>query len=205
MDALNQNVISNIYTTREGYKSTAPWFKKLKDKGLYPLNITMDGEQSVMRAIREIWPETSIQRCLYHIQREGMRWLRSHPKTQAGCDLRNLLKTLCQISSEPQRRAFIQAYTQWLDRYRNYVLSLPKEDVAFKDLKKTMVLLNNALPDMFHFLNDGNIHKTTNALEGFYSRLKSDYRAHRGMSEAHKIQYLRWYCHFNNKAKTNIS
>lgn len=204
MDAADQKIISNIYTKREGYKNTAPWFTLLKRKGLYPLYITMDGEQSVMRAIRQIWPETAIQRCLYHIQREGMRWLRSKPKTQAGRDLRSLLKTLCQINSESQRSAFVQTYSQWLDRYRSFVMSLPKDKVAYKDLNKTMVLLNNALVDMFHFIEDENIHKTTNALEGFYSRLKSDYRAHRGLSESHKISYLRWYCHFNNKIKTNI-
>ena len=81
------------------FKSTHDWFKGLREAGLYPLYITMDGERTVMRVIREIWPEAKIQRCLYHIQREGLRWLRTYPKTQAGRDLRGILKTLCQIDS----------------------------------------------------------------------------------------------------------
>ena len=199
MDAVDQRIISYIYTKKEGYKNTLPWFSELKEKGLYPLYITMDGERSVIRAISDVWPETTIQRCLYHIQREGMRWLRAYPKTQAGKNLRCLLKTLCRINSKEECDEFIIAYLRWLEVYRNYVMSLPKNEVAFKDLKKTMTLINNALPDMFYYLSDNKVPKTTNTLESFYSRLKADYRAHRGLSELHKIRYLSWYCFYHNK------
>jgi hypothetical protein len=80
MDTKEQTIISNIYTKKEGFKSVYPWFKNLKKQGLMPHYIVMDGERSVMRAIDMIWPKTTIQRCLYHIQREGMRWLRTYPR-----------------------------------------------------------------------------------------------------------------------------
>jgi len=198
MDAISQKTISHIYTKKEGYRCVYPWFSSLKELGLNPLYITMDGERSVIRAINKLWPQTHIQRCLYHIQREGMRWLRTYPKTQAGKDLRCLLKTLCQINSVEGRDEFIASYVQWLDKYKNFVLSLPREQVAFKDLKKTKALIYNALPDMFYYLDDPKIPKTTNTLESFYSRLKADYRKHRGLTEQHKISYLSWYCYFKN-------
>lgn len=204
MDAIDQKIISHIYTKKEGYKNIYPLFSKLRDEGLNPLYITMDGEQSVIRAINEVWPQASIQRCLYHIQREGMRWLRTYPKTQAGRDLRWLLSTLCRISTNEQRDEFKTCYMKWLDLYRSFVLSLPRGEVAFKDLRKTMTLIYNALPNMFHYLSDVNVHKTTNTIESFYSRLKADYRKHRGLTEEHKISYLSWYCFFYNKQKTNI-
>jgi transposase-like protein len=199
MNANNQELISNIYTIKEGYKNVYVWFSDLNEKGLSPLYITMDGEKSVIRAIKEVWPQASIQRCLYHIQREGMRWLRTYPKTQAGKDLRRLLKTLCRINSFEKQDEFIDSYLEWLNQYRDFVLSLPKTEVAFKDLRKTMILIFNALPDMFHYLTDANIHKTTNTIESFYSRLKADYRKHRGLTEEHKISYLKWYCYFKNQ------
>lgn len=198
MDAISQKTISQIYTKKESYKCVYPWFSKLKELGLNPFNITMDGERSVIRAINELWPQAHIQRCLYHIQREGMRWLRTYPKTQAGKDLRCLLKNLCQIDSVEGRDEFIGTHVAWLEKYKKYVLSLPRTQVAFKDLKKTMVLIHNALPHMFRYLDDPNIPKTTNTLEGFYSRLKADYRKHRGLTEKHKISYLKWYCYFKN-------
>ena len=198
MDVKEQTIISNIYTKKEGFKSVYPWFKKLKKQGLIPHYIVMDGERSVMRAIAMVWPKTSIQRCLYHIQREGMRWLRTYPKTVAGRELRYLLRTLCSIKSINERNQFIENYKSWINKYKNFVKSLPITNVAFKDLKRTIVLINNALPDMFYYLKEPNIPATTNTMESFYSRLKADYRRHRGLTQKHKIHYLKWYCFFKN-------
>ena len=203
MNAVDQRIISHIYKKKEGYKYVHPWFLKLKEQGLNPTSITMDGERTVIRAIHNVWPQAKIQRCLYHIQREGMRWLRTYPKTQAGIDLRRLLKTLCQINSLKERDAFITSYANWLDEYRDYVMSLPRTKVAYKDLRRTMTLIFNALPDMFYYLYENKIPKTTNMLESFYSRLKADYRSHRGLTEEHKINYLNWYCYYKNRGKTN--
>lgn len=202
MDAKTQHIISIIYTQKEGFKNTYPWFSKLKYQGLNPLYIAMDGEQSVMKAIRFIWPNAKIQRCLWHIQREGMRWLRTYPKTQAGKDLRCLLNTLCAIKTIKERDIFTNSFKQWLIKYTNFVKSLPKTNIAFKDLKRTMVLITNALPDMFHYLKELAMPSTTNTLESFYSRLKADYRKHRGLTQKHKIHYLKWYCYLKNN---NIS
>lgn len=194
MDAKTREIISTIYTKKEGFKNVSPWFKKLKEQGLNPLYVAMDGEQSVIRAIKAVWPQTKIQRCLYHIQREGMRWLRTYPKTDAGKDLRRLLGTLCAIKTVKERDAFITAYKNWTMKYKEFVRSLVTTNIAFKDLRRTTVLINNALPDMFYYLKDPNIPSTTNALEGYYSRLKADYRRHRGLTQKNKIRYLKWYC-----------
>ena len=144
-----------------------------------------------------VWPKAHIQRCLFHIQREGMRWLRTHPKTQAGKELRHLLSTLCHVKSFKERKAFIRAFEQWLERHNEFVQSLPKTEVAFKDLRRTIVLIKNALPDMFRYFGHS-LPATTNALESFYSRLKADYRRHRGLSQNNKIGYLKWYCYYKN-------
>ncbi len=198
MGTTSQTIIANIYTDREGFKNTYPWFNDLKYKGLNPDAVAMDGEISVMRSIRMTWPKIKLQRCLYHIQREGMRWLRSQPTTQAGRELRILLSTLCQVKNIKERNAFIKSYRQWFKKYYRFIQSLPKTNIAFKDLKRTIVLLNNALPDMFRYLMNPFLPATTNALESFYSRLKADYRRHRGLSQNNKISYLKWYCHCKN-------
>jgi transposase-like protein len=198
MNAKDQKIIAHTYTVKEGLRHIHPWLLELKQQGLNPQYISMDGERSIIRAIKLVWPNAKIQRCLWHIQREGMRWLRTYPKTQAARDLRYLLMTLCRIKSEKERNIFIKDYKQWLLKYKEFVMSLSSTTIAFKDLKRTMALITNALPNMFHYLKDCNVYSTTNALEGFYSRLKADYRKHRGLTEQHKIQYLSWYCYFKN-------
>lgn len=198
MNATNQNIIAHTYVQKENFKDSYNWFINLKHQGLNPVFLTTDGERSITRAIKLVWPGVKLQRCLYHLQHEGMRWLRTYPKTEAGKELRAILSTLSRIKTLQERDAFVQIYTDWIRKYGEFVLSLPRTAIAFKDLQRTMVLLNNALPDMFHYLTNSNVPPTTNALEGFHSRLKSDYQRHRGLTKEHRVQYIRWYCYYQN-------
>ncbi len=199
MNTINQKIIAHLYVKKESFKETYPWFLSLKQKGLDPKFITTDGEQSVMRAMRLVWPQAKLQRCLYHLQHEGMRWLRSYPKTEAGKALRTLLSQLSRIKTIQERNRFIISYGEWLSQYRDYALALPRTPGAYKDLRRTIALIKHALPDMFYYLEDNQVHATTNALESFHSRLKADYQRHRGLSPAHKIAYIHWYCYLKNE------
>jgi hypothetical protein len=199
IDVMSKKIIDTVYVKKENYKNTYPWLKELSRKGLYPKYIALDGERSVIQAVKDVWPEITIQRCLYHIQREGLRWLRTYPKTQAGKDLRVILGSLCAIRTEEEKNEFIILFKQWDLKYRDRIRKLPTSDIGSKDLKKTIRLVQNALPNMFKYLKDKNIPSTTNLLEGFYSQLKSDYLRHRGLTEEKKRQYLKWYCYLKRE------
>lgn len=199
MEAVSQRIVAHRYVKKESFKDTYPWFLSLQQQGLTPRVITTDGERSVLRALHLVWPQARYQRCLYHIQHEGMRWLRSSPNTEAGKQLRELLAQLSRIKTGAERDHFINGYVTWLKKYGDDIKALPNTSVAYKDLKRTIVLLNNALPDMFYYLEDEQIPATTNALEGFHSRLKADYQRHRGLSREHRLSYIHWYCYFKNK------
>ncbi len=201
MNCINQQIVAHLYVQRESFAEVYPWISGLYKCGLDPAFITTDGERSVIRAMQQVWPQAKLQRCLYHIQHEGMRWLRAHPKTEAGKCLRDILSRLSRIKTPEESEAFVNEYNVWLDNYKDFVHSLPRGVIAYKDLKRTMVLINNALPDMFHYLKHKHVHSTTNALEGFHSRLKADYRRHRGLSKTNRISYLNWYCYFKNERK----
>ncbi|MCK4234774.1 hypothetical protein KAX75_10115 [candidate division WOR-3 bacterium] len=107
----------------------------------------------------------------------------------------------CSVKSVKEQNVFINSYKTWISKHRKFIKSLPVSNVAFKDIKRTIVLINNALPDMFYYLKDPNIPATTNTIESFYSRVKADYRRHRGLTQIHKIHYLKWYCYFKNGCK----
>ena len=203
MNGEDQSMIAQTYVNRENFRDVYPWFLQLKQKGLNPAYVTMDGEQSIIRALRLSWPGIKLQRCLYHIEHEGLRWLRTYPKTEAGKSLRRILRTLSSIKTIKERNRFISDYHNWLTQYKNFVMSLPRSTVALKDLQRTIVLINNALPDMFRYLRDPRIHATTNALEGFHSRLKTDYQRHRGLTRKNRIRYIQWYCYFKNYKNSN--
>jgi hypothetical protein len=48
---------------------------------------------------------------------------------------------------------------------------------------------------MFHYLDDPHIARSTNGLEGYFSRLKIRYRQHRGLRTRKLGQYFAWYIH----------
>ncbi len=198
MNATNQKIIAHTYVRKESFRDSYNWFMNLKRQGLDPVFVTTDGERSIIRAMKLVWPNVKLQRCLYHLQREGMRWLRTYPKTEAGRELRNIISKLSRIKTVQERDTWVSIYDNWIKKYGSFVLSLPHTTIAYKDLQRTVVLLNNALSDMFHYLVNSNVHATTNALEGFHSRLKADYRRHRGLTKEHRIQYIRWYCYYQN-------
>ena len=203
MNAIDQTILMPLYAPKEGGNIILSWLEAFKARGLEPLYMTMDGEQSTLKTIRQLWPQIKVQRCLFHIQHEGMRWLRTYPKTQAGKDLRKLLLTLCSIKSVKERNDFICTYKRWLKKYKKFVGALPMNIKANFDLKRTLSLIHRALPDMFHYLMDPNIPSTTNAIEGFHSRLKPAYHQHRGLSQTNKIKFLKWYCYFENQQIIN--
>jgi len=198
MDNATSKIIAHKYHYRENYESAYQMFKELMDSGLQPVAITIDGNTSVMRAIKTAWPAIKIQRCRTHIQRQGLSWLRRHPKLEASKDLREILLTLPDVKDTRGKEIFIKDFCCWEDRYGSFVLSLPTKDKVYGDLQRTRSLILHALPDMFHYLDDPGIAATTNKLEGYFSRLKEIYRKHRGLSKKHRQNYFAWYINFKN-------
>ena len=62
-----------------------------------------------------------------------------------------------------------------------------------KNLRKVVRHIENALPDMFYYLDDKNIPKTTNGLEGRFNFLKHHLNSHRGLSKSKRKNYFDWY------------
>lgn len=203
IDHQTKNILFSAYIDKESYESIYPLLLGLREKGLNPHTVTMDGHRFVIRAIQEVWPTVRIQRCLYHIQRQGLAWIRRYPKTEAGKALRTILKSVTEIATDKDREKFISIYRAWHEDWGPFIRSLPWTSVANKDLKRVMGLINNAIPDMFHYLRDRKIPPTTNLLENFYSQLKHHYRNHRGLTEEHKVSYLKWFCYYKYHEKNN--
>ncbi len=201
MDYLTQSVLDYKYISKENYLDTYKMLSNLKNLGLNPLAVTLDGHKQVIQAFKDIWPSIIIQRCLYHILRQGLQWLRVYPKTEAGKQLRIIIKMLTKTRSKKYSVNAINAYKIWHYNFKDTIKSLPRNSVANIDLKKATALINNALPNMYHLFKDQNIASTTNLIENFFAQLKHHYKSHNGLTEKHKISYLKWFCYFKNLKK----
>jgi len=135
IDAVSKVLLAYWYIEKESYHNVLPMLINLKKHGLDPLSITIDGHTMVTRAIKEVWPAVLIQRCVYHIKSQGMQWLRRYPKSEAGKSLKELLNNITTIDTAKDRDMFTASYTEWLEKNRATIRSLPTTNSVNKDLK----------------------------------------------------------------------
>jgi transposase-like protein len=198
LDARTQRIFQIDYASRENYASAYGLFKGLQEQGLNPISITLDGHTAVLKAASDVWPEVVIQRCIVHVQRQGLSWLRRRPKLECARQLRSLLLSLTAILTRKEKRSFIKQFNLWLEKYGEEVDNLPKKDKIYSDLQRTRSLLIHGIPFMFHYLDNPLIPASTNMLEGLFSRVKEHYRRHRGLRVENRLRYFSWYSYLYN-------
>jgi hypothetical protein len=197
MDARSHILVTGRYAIPENSEpKLLEFFEGLKQAGLNPHSFTVDGNPKVMKVLRNLWPEVIIQRCLVHIQRQGLSWCRISPRTVYGRWLRNIFLQVTRISTTADRDGFLKAVNFWETNYGSQISGRPEKGHVFSDIKRARSMLLRALPDMFHYLDDPSIPNSTNGLEGYFSRLKAHYRQHRGLRQKKLDNYFNWYFHF---------
>lgn len=201
IDATTGRPFFHDYGKKESYEFMKNIAVNLRQLGLNPKSFTTDGNKAVMSAISDVWSDVIIQRCLVHIQRQSLQWLRQYPKTQAAKELKDIVGFCANIKTSEDAIFFLEQYKNWIQMHYDFVSKMPNFSIAFKDLKRTMTLIDNALKNMFHFLRDQNIVSSTNYIENFFKQLKHKYRCHNGLCLNHKIAYLEWYCFYKNTEK----
>ena len=173
--------------------------------GIRVESVTSDGGKNIIKAVKKACPDATRQRCLAHIQRECLSWLTKRPRSQAGKELRKIVCLICAINTHNDKRQWLLYLREWYDRHKDYINQKTfKEEshnewYTHKMVRKAYVHIKKALPDMFHFLDNPRIPKTTNALESYFGHLKENVSLHRGLSYEHSQNYVKWYLYFRNK------
>jgi transposase-like protein len=193
MDGITHSILHGAYGVKEGPPDLSNFCHQLAARGIIPKSATIDGNPHVFHVIKSIWPQIPIQRCVVHIQRQGLLWCRRHPKRTDARRLRRLFLMVTQIENEARRNQFQRAVAHWEQHYGPGLVSTTNRGWVTTDLQRARSMILKALPLMFAYLDDHNIPRTTNALEGYYGRLKLRYRQHCGLSVAQRANYFRWY------------
>ncbi|MCH7984853.1 MAG: hypothetical protein J4O01_05995 [Chloroflexi bacterium] len=194
MDGQSHRLVRGQFGIRENSEpELRAFFEPMIGEGLRPRSFTVDGNPQVIRVLRMLWPNAVIQRCLVHIQRQGLRWCRRFPRTPYARQLRQIFLRVTGIATAADRDAFLSLVATWEVRYGAEISGRKETGRVFSDIKRARSMLLRALPDMFHYIDDPNISTTTNGLEGYFSRLKSHYRQHRGLSPHKRPNYFAWY------------
>jgi len=187
------------------------WYEELKEDlenllslGVNIESITSDGHPALLKAIREVCSEVLAQRCLIHIQRMCRIWLTTHPKSIPGFELKKIVSVLHLINTHQTKNLWIVSLVNWYDNHKDFVneksysTQTGRYWYKHKLVRRSFMVIKRALPDMFHYLDNARIPKSTNGLESFFGHLKGNLNIHRGLSHHHKRNFIIWYLYFKN-------
>ena len=193
MDSETHQLLYAAVNVRESSKDLAKFYSQLLELGLKPQSATTDGNTAQAKQLKNFWPEIKLQRCIVHVQRQGLSWCRRNPKRTDAKHLRELLLKLTEVKTKEESLRFIKGFYAWENRFGTGIESSPNRGWVFSDIKRARSMLTKALPSLFHYIDNPKIARSTNALEGYFSRVKEHYRLHRGLSKTNKVDYFKWY------------
>jgi len=172
--------------------------------GFTVVSVTADGQNATKSALKRVFPEARLQRCLVHIQRYSDTYITKNPKTIAGIELKEITGTINNIDSHLSMKTFLAKLNDWRRRHNDFLKEKTlKEDgsgwwYTHRSLRRVIFHINNALPDMWWYLEDKSIPKDTNALEGRFTDLKHKFRTHKGLRKSKRENYFKWYVYYKN-------
>jgi hypothetical protein len=188
------------------------WYDEMKEDienliklGVNIASITCDGHKSLLKAIKTVCKEVTVQRCIIHIQRMCRIWLSANPKSEAGIELRQIASRLHLINTQDEKGYWVVDLVKWYEKHESFVnqKTYNQETGRFwythKMVRRSFSVIRKALPDMFHYLDNPMIPKSTNGLESFFGHLKGNLNVHRGLSIGHRKNFIRWYLYYRNK------
>ena len=185
----------------ENYRDFESGLKLLKAAGIIIASITSDGHRQLIMAVKEVFPGMTHQRCIVHVQRMALNYLTKFPKSDAGKKLRIIVKDLHKINTHEERKNWIDRFRHWEFEHHEFIHERKKEYAsnswhAHPEIRKVRSVVNNALPNLFYYLDDKQIPKSTNGLECRFSYLKNNLRIHRGLSKKNRRNFVLWYNFF---------
>lgn len=193
LNAENHNIVKAAYDMREGGRELLMFYSHLAEAGLILESATTDGNPQQLKYLREVWPKAILQRCIVHVQRQGLSWCRRHPKRIEAKKLRELFLKLTTVKTKAEAQKYLRSVNTWERRFGPAIKTSTNRGWVFSDLIRARSMLLKALPNLFHYVDNPKISPTTNALEGYYSRLKEHYRQHHGLSKENRKTYFNWY------------
>jgi hypothetical protein len=192
-------------TDAEWYVEMKEDLENLLDLGVQIESITCDGHKAQLKAIKRVCRDVILQRCVIHVQRMCRIWLTTRPQTPAGIELRRIVSGLHLICTNEQSNLWVKKLNTWYEKHESFINEKSTNPITgrvwykHKFLKRSITVIAKALPNLFHYLDNERIPKSTNGLESFFGHLKDNLRIHRGMSLQHRKNFIKWYLYFRNQ------
>lgn len=209
-----QSTSNEVIAWHVARSETSRAYRELLAKIPPPQLVVVDGGSGFASACQQVWPNTRVQRCIFHVQAQIIRYTTRNPKTQPGEQLLALAIRLGKIRTPAQRDQWIQDYYSWSRRWKNFlaqITTLPngRRVPTHQRLIKARNLINRLIKNatLFTYLDPtlyekdeqvGSLPSTNNRIEGsINSQLRAMLKQHRGMSINHQLRAIGWWLHMH--------
>lgn len=212
------NVVGYQWCARESGAAWAALFRRIPE----PTVVVCDGGPGMHAALKEHWPDTRVQRCLVHLQRNVRKHVTKRSKTEAGRSLWGLALKLTRVRTAADAEAWVALFLQWETQY----LHLTKQRTYRKDadevpawarpgqkwwythqrLRSGHQVFQRVIKakHLFTFLDPAletvNVPATTNGIEGgTNAHMRLLLLHHRGMTEEHQRRAIEWWLYMHSE------
>lgn len=196
-----EKVIWFSITWKEDKNSIVHDLKILRDSFKYDISaFIIDGGPSILAAVNDVYLRAIIQRCLVHIQRQVFNYVSRNPKTVTGKDLVKIMNY--SVLSNPH--VFPEAFEVWKMEHFDYLIekSVSREGkriFTHTSLRKAIRHIENALPNMYQFVLDSHIEKSTNKLEWYFWVFTNEWiNEHKWLSPKRLRSFVALWIYFRN-------
>ena len=176
-----------------------------------PLVVVCDGGPGLQATLREVWPDTLVQRCIFHVLLNVRTHLTWNPRTTAGQTLLSLTKQLSHVHTPEHAIDWLRQLNAWhtihgrLTRERSYAKHRLRDGRWDSPTGKQWWYTHDRLRKAYRLLVDVQrkqhlftyVHfqapRTTSGLEGgINAAIKQTLRLHRGMHVEHQKRAAEW-------------
>lgn len=199
-----------------------PAWEALMQRFPAPRVVVIDGGTGVISARKHAWPQTEVQRCLVHIQRNVRTYLTTRPRTPPGKELRQLSLSLTKITTTAQAVAWLSALADFHHRHHGFIYARTYRDqhrgplppwvrpgqkswFTHDRLRRAYSLLERCAKhqELFTYLDasfDFEVASTTNRIEGgINAQLRLLLRHHRGIPTEHMRRAVEWFLYLRSE------
>ena len=169
--------------------------------------LVCDGGGGVLKAAKAMWPDTRIQRCLFHVQANILELTGRRPRLEAGGRLRRVALSLPRVGDAGGAAEWLVSYNQWEQDFASFLDEKSEyADGGVNDMHQRLVKARRMIRrriregQLFTFLDEGlasvgPIPSTNNLVESWNARLRDMLRRHRGLRLVRRLKAICWWCH----------
>jgi transposase-like protein len=196
-----------LYRTsnKEKFREIKEDLENLKKLGVDIYSVTCDGHKSILKSVQKVYPNAIIQRCVVHVKRQAISWLGKYPKMQQSKELLSIIRPITKLDTINTVNEWLTNFHQWYQENEWFINEQSISETTgrlwytHKNLRASCSHIINAIPHLFSYINDSEIPKTTNELEGYFTHLKEKLTLHKGLRFDKRKNFIKWYLHFKNQ------